>query len=70
MKTANIIIDVQVENHGTVYTFEPLTDTAREWIEANVQAESWAWIGNKLSVDHRYAQGLYDLMQMADLVVR
>ncbi len=63
-------IDVEVENHGTVFLFRPLTPRGFEWIEDNVQAESWQWFGNALTVDHRYAVDLATGMQSAGLEVR
>jgi hypothetical protein len=50
--------DFHVRNGGTVFAFTPLTTAASEWIEENVQAESWQWLGRSLVVDHRYAEPL------------
>ncbi len=61
--------DVHVGNHGSIFTFEPRSAAAREWIADNVQSESWQWIGGALSVDHRYAQDLAQGMLDAGLVV-
>lgn len=47
--------DIQVENGGTLFLFRPLTDKAKQWLDENVQAESWQWYGPALVVDHRYA---------------
>jgi hypothetical protein len=33
--------DVLVENAGTVFTFCPLTNRAKEWFDENVETESW-----------------------------
>ena len=52
--------DIIVENHGSVFTFEPQSDTAREWVADNVQLEGWQWTGPAFTVDHRFA---YDLAQ-------
>jgi hypothetical protein len=27
--------DIQVENHGTIFLFRPLTDAGKEWIDTN-----------------------------------
>lgn len=50
-------VDVQVSGGGTVYLFEPLTEAAKEWIEANVGGEM-QWLGSALAVEHRYAAAL------------
>jgi len=61
--------DVLVNNVGTFYTFCPLTLRAKEWIDENVQTESWQWFGHALVVEHRYAWGLAQGMKDAGLVL-
>lgn len=50
--------DVRVENHGTIYLFRIQSSRAARWVKAQVQTEPWQWLGNGLSVDHRYARDL------------
>ena len=50
--------DVLVRDAGTLFTFCPLTERAKEWIADNVQSESWQWFGNVLVVERRYALAL------------
>lgn len=61
--------DVSVANHGTLFTFTPLTERAKEWMEENVQSEPWQWLGNSLTVEHRYAGELANGMVEHGLVV-
>jgi hypothetical protein len=61
--------DVRVENHGTLFVFQPLTDAGRTWIDEHVESESWQWIGGGLSVEHRYAEHLATGMQADGLTV-
>lgn len=61
--------DVAVSNEGTVVVIEPLTDAAQAWIEANVYAEAYQWMGRALVVDHRYAPAIVAAMQEDGLVV-
>jgi hypothetical protein len=49
---------VLIANTGNVFTFCPLTDRAKTWIDDNVQSESYQWLGATLIVEHRYALGL------------
>ena len=49
-----------IADHGTIVTFTPLDDGARDWLRDNVQAESWQWQGETLAVDHRYAPPIRD----------
>ena len=59
--------DVLVSNVGSLYTFCPLTDRAKEWIDEYVQTESWQWFGHVLCVEHRFAWGLAQGMKDAGL---
>lgn len=61
--------DVLVDNQGNVFGFTPVTPAGREWIEANVQSESWQWLAGTLNVEHRYAADLVAGMQAAGLNV-
>jgi hypothetical protein len=61
--------DVLVANAGTVFTFCALSTRATEWIEENVQSESYQWLGAVLVVEHRYAWGLAQGMKDAGLVL-
>ena len=62
--------DCLIENAGTVFTFCPLTDRAKSWIDENVETEAWQWFGHVLVVEHRYAFGLASGMQQDGLILR
>jgi hypothetical protein len=49
--------DVRIENHGSLFIFQPLTPAAQAWIEDNVSDES-TWWGGGLIVEPRYARDL------------
>jgi hypothetical protein len=61
--------DFDVADHGSIVTFTPLTDDARDWLNEHVQAESWQWLGAGLCVDRRYAGPLIDGIADAGLEV-
>lgn len=61
--------DVIVSGHGSVVSFQLVSQAARDWVEEFVQAESWQFLGNSLCVDWRYADGLKDAALDAGLVV-
>lgn len=63
-------IDVQVENHGTLFLFRPLTPKAKKWIEKNVNIEPYMWMGDAFGCEHRRAPDLASGMIKAGLVVR
>lgn len=62
--------DVTIEDQGSIVVFTIETESARSFIEENVQLESWQWLGqNSFAVDHRFANGLVDGMSDNNLVV-
>lgn len=61
--------DVVVRSHGTIVTFEPVTEVGRRWFDENVQAENWQWLGPVLAVENRLAFRLVDGIEGDGLIV-
>ena len=61
--------DIKVHNQGTIWLFTPLTQTATDWVEENLDLEPWQNMGNSFAVDHRPAANLAEGMRQAGLVV-
>lgn len=55
---------------GSIYTFTPLTDSARKWLDENVSAESWQFLGGSLAVDHHFIADLVDGAQADGFTVQ
>jgi len=47
--------DVEIVNHGSVVAFHLLSQNAKTFVDENVQAEGWQFMGDALCVDHRFA---------------
>jgi hypothetical protein len=62
-------VDVNVSRSGSIFVFDLNTEVAESWVEENVLAESWQWLGGRLCVDHGFAHALAQGMQDAGLVV-
>ena len=61
-------MSVSIEDHGTVVAFD-FDDEGKVWANENLQTEPWQWLGpNRLVVDHRVAEGLFEYMQEEGLV--
>jgi hypothetical protein len=45
--------DVLIENHGSVALFTPMMPDAHQWIEENVEIETWQWIGCSIACEPR-----------------
>jgi hypothetical protein len=50
-------LDVEVEDHGSILLFDPLTPVASDWILENVDPAALRF-GRRLAVEHRYAGAL------------
>jgi hypothetical protein len=70
MTTATDTPDVITDNYGSIVGITPMTPAAREWIDENVSAEPWQWLGATLNIDRRYAGCLIDGMIDAGLTVQ
>jgi virulence-associated protein VagC len=69
LRPENFPTDVTVRDEGTVVVITPVSRRAKAWIENNLQAESWQWIGDAMVVERRYAAELGDAMRGEGLVV-
>ena len=58
----NVDIVVNFDVFSTVWSFEPVSEYAKQWVDFNVTTESWQWSGDKFVVDHRPAQGLLEFI--------
>lgn len=47
--------DLRILDHGTVVQFWPVSERGREWLSTQLVTEPWQWLGNTVSVEHRYA---------------
>ena len=61
--------DVEIRNEGSIFTFTPVTKTAQDWINENVQTEGWQWLGKALCVDQHCAGPLAEGMASSGLVL-
>ena len=63
-------IDFRVRSHGTVWTFEPLTEAAKEVTATELNLEGWQWYGPAFGVDHRPAHDLVTALEAEGFVVQ
>jgi len=50
--------DFLIADHGSIITIQPVSEAACEWLDDNVAAEPWQWLGGALCVDPRLAPDL------------
>lgn len=61
--------DVLVENHGTLWLFNLLTDSAREWVDSNVEVPDYMWRCGGFCCEHRCGPSLVEGMREEGLTV-
>lgn len=54
------IVDLDVEDHGSVVLLRPLNDAASAWMREKCEAPAWAWTGGALAVDHRMVMAIVE----------
>ena len=55
-------LDVNLDDHGTVCLFTPISRLAREWIARHLRLEGWQCLGASFAVEHRFAVPLVEGM--------
>ena len=63
------VIDFVVQPHGSAWTFEPKTETAKEFTQNDLDVQSWQWLGHVFGVDHRLANDLVTALEVEGFVV-
>lgn len=61
-------IDFITTDHGTIVTFTPLTDSARDTMD-EMDLEGWQFMGDGFAVDRRVAWNLIESLLDNGLVV-
>ena len=64
------VIDFLVQPHGSVWMFEPKTETAKGFVCTDLEVQSWQWLGPAFYVDHRLANDLVTALQGEGFVLR
>jgi len=60
--------DVRVQNHGSLFLVEAVTDEAQEWIGEHIPEDA-QYFGGNLVVEHRYIDDIVNGMTEAGLIV-
>jgi hypothetical protein len=62
--------DFQLEDHLSVLRLTPLTQSARDWIDAHVAYEDWQMFGHGIVIEPRYAGAILEGLVADGLTVR
>ena len=63
------MVDARFHNHGSLIGIVPITLVAQDWINENVDAQAYSWMGPVLYAEPRYAHTIADAMIAAGLTV-
>ncbi len=55
--------DFTVQDHGTIWTIETLTDAATEWVETNVELPDYMGTAKAFHADWRQGRAIAEGMQ-------
>jgi hypothetical protein len=56
-------LDFLVRSHGSVWTFEPLTEAVKDFTTTGIDVHDWQWLGPGFGVDHRLANDLVTALE-------
>lgn len=62
-------MDIRIENHGSLFVFWPLSESAKSWVDENVAEPTFLGGTHAIVVEPRYARELADGMMADGLVV-
>ena len=56
-------IDFVVHPHGSIWTFEPKTESAKRFVGTDLDVQGWQWLGPAFGVDYRLANDLVTALE-------
>lgn len=62
--------DFIVETHGSVWTFQPMTEIAKNFTGTDLDVQSWQWLGPKFGVDAKVANDLVTALEDEGFVLQ
>jgi len=68
-RTAQTETDATLASYRAIVLISPNSPAAVQWLEDNVAAESWQWIGGALAVDSRYMADIVSGMRDCGLTI-
>lgn len=55
--------DFVVTRHGSIWTFEPVTQIAKHFTGTDLDVQSWQWLGTAFGVEARIAQDVVSALE-------
>jgi len=54
---------------ATVWSFEPCTERAKEFVREYLEIDDWQWLGKSFAVDHRPARDLAEQLGAEGFII-
>lgn len=62
--------DFIITTGGSIWLFEPVTESAKNFTGTDLQVESWQWLGKAFGVDARIAGQLIESLEDEKFVLK
>lgn len=62
--------DIIATDCGSIVQLRGITVAGKDFIDNDLQSEGWQWMGDRLCVDHRIFEDVYQIATDCGLVVR
>lgn len=56
-------VDFIIVDNGSIVSFNPKTQAAKDWVSEKLSLESWHWLGNAFLIERRFACPIIDGIQ-------
>lgn len=53
------VVDLKVENHGTIFLLRPVSSAGQAWIDEHIPEDAQS-LGNAVAVEHRYIEDIVE----------
>jgi len=63
------VIDFVVRPHGSIWTFEAMTESGKRFVRTDLDVQGWQWIGPAFGVDYRLANDLIAALEAEEFVI-
>jgi hypothetical protein len=64
-----VTTDFIVRPQGSIWTFEPASEAAKDFTATSLDVEGWQWLGPAFGVDHRLANDLVAALENEGFLV-
>jgi hypothetical protein len=64
-----VTTDFIVRPHGSIWTFEPASEAAKDFTATDLDVQGWQWLGPAFGVEHLLANHLVAALEVEGFLV-